>query len=90
MYTPNWNAVGLAFVLPQVYYPLIMAVGATVNWVWQRRSPGSFELYGFPLAAGLVAGEGMGGVMNAVLAVAGVDGSVYGTAIGCPSMQYCG
>ncbi len=90
VYTPNWNAVGLAFVLPQVYYPLIMAVGATVNWVWQRRSPGSFELYGFPLAAGLVAGEGMGGVMNAVLAVAGVDGSVYGTAIGCPSMQYCG
>jgi len=67
-----------------------MAVGATVNWVWQRRNPNSFELYGFPLAAGLVAGEGMGGVMNALLAVAGVDGSVYGTAIGCPSMQFCG
>ncbi|KAF8335067.1 oligopeptide transporter [Cantharellus anzutake] len=89
-YVPNWNAVGLAFILPQVYYPMIMSVGATVNHVWQRKNPGSFDLYGFPLAAGLIAGEGMGGVMDAILAIAGVDGSVYGTSIGCPSMQFCG
>ena len=90
VYVPNWNAVGLGFVLPEVYYPLIMTVAATLNWVWERRGPGSFELYGFPLSAGLVAGEGMGGVMNAILSIAGVGGSVYGTAIGCPSMQFCG
>ncbi|KAF8342899.1 oligopeptide transporter [Cantharellus anzutake] len=90
VYVPNWNAIGLAFVVPQVYYPLIMAVGATINWLWERKSPSSFDLYGFPLAAGLVAGEGIGGVMSAILAVAGVDGGTYGTAIGCPSMQFCG
>lgn len=59
-----------------------MIFGATITHYWERRSPMSFEMYGFALAAGLVAGEGMGGVMNALLAVAGVDGSKYGTAIG--------
>ena len=59
-----------------------MAVGATINHFWERRSPKTFDMYAFALAAGLIAGEGMGGVMNAILAVAGVDGSIYGTAIG--------
>jgi uncharacterized oligopeptide transporter (OPT) family protein len=67
-----------------------MAIAATVNWLWERGSPSSFDMYGFALASGLVAGEGIGGVMVAILAVAGVDGSRYGTAIGCPSMEYCG
>lgn len=59
-----------------------MIFGATINHIWERRSPKTFEMYGFALAAGLVAGEGIGGVLNAILAVAGVDGGTYGTAIG--------
>lgn len=47
-------------------------------------------MYGFPLAAGLVAGEGIGGVMDALLAVAGVDGSKFGTSVGCPGFEWCG
>jgi uncharacterized oligopeptide transporter (OPT) family protein len=90
VYIPNWNAVGLAFIVPQTYYPLAMAIGATVNWFWERGSPSTFDLYAFALASGLVAGEGIGGVMVAVLAVANVDGGKYGSAIGCPSMEYCG
>ena len=89
-YVPNWNAIGLGFVVPQVYYPLIMAVAATITWFWGHRSPRSFDLYGFPLAAGLVAGEGIGGVMTAILTVVGVGGAKYGTAIGCPSLEFCG
>lgn len=89
-YIPNWNAIGLGFVVPQTYYSLIMAVAASINWWWERSNPNSFDMYGFPLAAGLVAGEGIGGVMNAILAVAKVDGGVYGTAIGCPSFEFCG
>lgn len=59
-----------------------MAVGATVNHFWERRSPKTFDMYGFALAAGIIAGEGVGGVMNAILAVANVEGSIYGTAVG--------
>lgn len=47
-------------------------------------------MYMFPIASGLLAGEGLGGVFAALLAVAGVGGSVYGTAVGCPGFEYCG
>ncbi|KAI4528915.1 OPT oligopeptide transporter protein-domain-containing protein [Schizophyllum commune] len=88
---PNWNAIGLAFVVPQAYYGIAMFAGATFNWIWKRRNPESFDMYMFAVSAGLLAGEGLGGVFNALLAVIGVSGSDgYGTAIGCPGFEYCG
>ncbi|KAL0959886.1 hypothetical protein HGRIS_011554 [Hohenbuehelia grisea] len=89
-WVPNWNAVGLAFVVPQVYYSIAMAVGSLFNHYWLKRSPASFDMYMFAIAAGLLAGEGLGGVFQALLAIAGVDGGKFGTAIGCPGMEFCG
>jgi len=90
VYVPNWNAVGLGFVIPQVHYSLAMAFGSTFNYFWQVRNPASYEMYMFALSAGMLAGEGLGGVFQALLAVIGVDGSHYGTAIGCPGNEFCG
>ncbi|KAF8182073.1 oligopeptide transporter [Pholiota molesta] len=84
------NAIGLAFVTPQVYYSIAMAVGSTFNFIWQIRNPGSFDMYMFAVAAGMLAGEGLGGVFQALLAVVGVDGSKFGTSVGCPGMEFCG
>ncbi|GLB42392.1 putative OPT oligopeptide transporter protein [Lyophyllum shimeji] len=89
-WVPNWNAVGLAFVVPQVYYSLAMAVGSTANWFWLRNNPKGYDMYMFAIAAGLLAGEGLGGVFQALLAVIGVDGGKFGTAIGCPGLEFCG
>ncbi|KAF9010107.1 oligopeptide transporter [Cyathus striatus] len=89
-YVPNWNAVGLAFVVPQVYYSIAMAVGSIFNYVWLKRNPASFDMYMFAISAGLLAGEGLGGVLQALLAICGVDGGKYGTAIGCPGFEFCG
>ncbi|KAF5310734.1 hypothetical protein D9619_007896 [Psilocybe cf. subviscida] len=89
-YVPNWNAIGLAFVVPQVYYSIAMAVGSVFNHIWQLRNPGSFDMYMFAVSAGMLAGEGLGGVFQALLAIIGVDGGKYGTAIGCPGLEYCG
>ncbi|ESK88593.1 oligopeptide transporter [Moniliophthora roreri MCA 2997] len=89
-WVPNWNAVGLAFVVPQVYYAIAMGVGSVINYFWAKRNPKSYDLYMFAVAAGLLAGEGLGGVFNALLAVIGVDGGKFGTAIGCPLNEYCG
>ncbi|KAF5378813.1 hypothetical protein D9615_007012 [Tricholomella constricta] len=89
-YVPNWNAVGLAFVVPQVFFSLAMAFGSTFNYFWLRNSPRSFDMYMFAISAGLLAGEGLGGVFQALLAVVGVDGGKYGTAIGCPGLEFCG
>lgn len=52
-----------------------MAIGSTFNFFWQIRSLASFDMYMFAVAAGMLAGEGLGGVFQALLAVAGVDGS---------------
>ncbi|RPD54927.1 OPT oligopeptide transporter [Lentinus tigrinus ALCF2SS1-7] len=90
VWVPNWNAVGLAFVVPQVYYSIAMAAGSVFNYVWMLRNPASFDMYMFAVAAGMLAGEGLGGVLQALLAVAKVDGSLFGTAIGCPGFQFCG
>lgn len=89
-YLPNWNAIGLAFVVPQTFYSIAMAAGATFNMIWMRRNPASFEMFMFAISAGMLAGEGLGGVFQALLAIIGVDGGKYGTAIGCPGMEFCG
>ncbi|KAG6899675.1 hypothetical protein C0993_008029, partial [Termitomyces sp. T159_Od127] len=74
-YIPNWNAIGLGFVVPQVFYSIAMVFGCTFNTFWKRSNPASFDMYMFAVAAGLVAGEGLGGVFQALLAIIGVDGS---------------
>jgi uncharacterized oligopeptide transporter (OPT) family protein len=73
-YIPNWNAIGLAFVVPNLYYSIAMAAGSTFNWWWLRRNPAGHDMYMFAVAAGMLAGEGLGGVLQALLAVAKVDG----------------
>lgn len=89
-YVPNWNAIGLAFVVPQVFYSIAMAVGSIYTYAWLKRNPLSYDMYMFAVAAGLLAGEGLGGVFQALLAVIGVDGGKFGTAIGCPGFEFCG
>jgi len=37
-------------------------------------------MYMYAVAAGFIAGEGMGGIVTAVLQIAGVSGAFYGTA----------
>ena len=84
------SAVGLAFVVPQVQYAIAMSVGAIIALLWQKRSASSWEVWGFALAAGLIAGEGIGGVITAAFVIGGIDGGVYGSAVGCPGFSYCG
>lgn len=50
------------------------AAGATFNMIWMRRNPASFEMFMFAISAGMLAGEGLGGVFQALLAIIGVDG----------------
>lgn len=40
---------------------------------------------GYAVAAGLIAGEGIGGVINAIFQIAGISGEIYGSSVGCPA-----
>jgi hypothetical protein len=41
----------------------------------------------YAIAAGMIAGEGLGGVVGAALQLGGVSGDVKGTMIGCPALS---
>nr|POE89889.1 putative metal-nicotianamine transporter ysl7 [Quercus suber] len=87
-YHPNMMCIGLAFVLPQTVYGTAMVMGSVPAYIWARKNPKSFDIYGYAIAAGLIAGEGIGGVINAIFQVAGISGPVpYGTQIACPAMS---
>jgi uncharacterized oligopeptide transporter (OPT) family protein len=90
VYVPNMNAVGIALILKTTTYPFAMAVGSTFAYFWQKRYPANFGMYCYATAAGMIAGEGLGGIVGAILQIAKVSGNYYGTVVGCPGMAYCG
>lgn len=83
-YLPNWMAVGVAFVIPQTVYSTATLMGATISYVWMKKRQASHDTYCYAVAAGLIAGEGLGGVIGAALQLGGVGGDVFGTQVGCP------
>lgn len=86
-YLPNWGAIALSFVIPSPVFTNAALLGATIAALWAKFRPKTWELYGYPVAAGLIAGEGMGGVIGACLQLGGVSGDVYGTQAGCPGLS---
>lgn len=71
-YLPNWGAIALSFVIPGPVFVNAAFLGAIIAFVWRRYKPESFEVYGYAVAAGMIAGEGMGGVVNAALTLGNV------------------
>ncbi|KFY13087.1 hypothetical protein V492_03492 [Pseudogymnoascus sp. VKM F-4246] len=83
-YHPNMMIISLAFLLPSTVYGTAMFIGASFAWAWNKRSPQSYAIFGSAVAAGFMAGEGIGGVINAALTVIGVDFDKIGTSFLCP------
>ena len=84
-YLPNWMSIGVAWVLgADSGYANAILAGALTSWVWRKKAEKNFDMYGFAIAAGLIAGEGLGGVINAALELGEVSGSFYGTTLGLP------
>ncbi|UNI22959.1 hypothetical protein JDV02_008802 [Purpureocillium takamizusanense] len=82
---PNWMAIGVAWVLGvDSGYANAILFGSITAYFWQRKSLKNFEMYAFSVAAGLIAGEGLAGVVNAALTLGEVDGGVKGTMMGLP------
>ena len=65
-----------------------MAFGATFAFYWRNKYPAAFGMYCYAVAAGMIAGEGLGGIIGAILQIAGVSGNSEGTGIGCPMGVY--
>lgn len=70
-YMPSGLAFGIAFIVP-AFYSLAMFVGALAFLIWKRGNKSAAERLGFAVASGLIAGEGLMGIVNAVLTLLGV------------------
>lgn len=82
---PNWMSIGVAWVLgADSGYANAVLFGAITSWWWRKYFPKNFEVYAFAVAAGLIAGEGLAGVVNAALELGEVSGSYKGTTVGLP------
>jgi OPT family oligopeptide transporter len=70
-YVPSGLAIGIAFIIfPS--HSLVMFYGLVVWLVWKQMSPLSAEKYTFAVASGLIAGEGLMGIVRAGLDMANV------------------
>jgi len=70
-WTPSGLAMGIAFIIP-AYYSVAMFVGSMFLIYWQKKNPVSCKSLSYPIASGLVAGEGLMGVVVAVLTLIGI------------------
>ena len=83
-YHPSMMVISLGFIIPATIYATAILMGALLAWYWMKKNPKSFDAYGYAVAAGWIAGEGIGGVVNAGMQILGVSGDVFGTGVGCP------
>jgi OPT family oligopeptide transporter len=69
-YLPSGLAFGIAFIVP-AYYSLAMFVGMVIFQAWRKKHPAKADRLGFSIASGLIAGEGLMGIVVAVLTILG-------------------
>jgi OPT family oligopeptide transporter len=65
-YLPSATGLGLGFILP-FQYPLSMLLGAVIAALWSKKNPTSAKELVVPLAAGVIAGVSIVGVMVAAI-----------------------
>ncbi len=71
-FVPSGLAMGIAFIVP-AYYSLVMFYGLVVWLIWKAIAPAAAQKYNFALASGLIAGEGLMGIVNAGLTIVGIQ-----------------
>ena len=64
-YTPSGLAFGIAFIV-QPYYSIAMFLGSMALVAWRNVKPEHSKRFVFAVACGLIAGEGIGGFVNAI------------------------
>ncbi len=70
-YLPSGLAFGIAFIVP-AFYSITMFLGLVVYLVWKKRAPKQAEIFVFAVASGLIAGEGLMGIVKGVFEFLGV------------------
>lgn len=70
-YLPSAVGLGVACVVPAIY-AVSMCLGSTAMWLINKKNPDFIREYAAPIGAGALAGEGLVGVLCAILVVMGI------------------
>jgi len=70
-FLPSGLAFGIAFIIP-AFYSFCFIYGAILYAIWKRKNRSNAEALGFAVASGLIAGEGLMGIVTAALKLAGL------------------
>jgi len=76
-YLPNMNAMGVALVNIDQSLIIALFAGSIFGLIWEKKSPGSYEMYMFAVAAGFIAGEGIFGTVQAGMTIGGLSEGMW-------------
>jgi OPT family oligopeptide transporter len=66
---PGMNSVGIGLISMQTQYPIAMCVGGLIQHLWSKHNPSSAEANLPAVASGMIAGEGLWGIIGALLII---------------------
>ena len=72
-WVPSGLAFGIAMIIP-AFYSMAMFIGTVIFVVWAKRNPKDSNDLAFAIASGLIAGEGLMGVVSSVMTLLGIGG----------------
>ena len=72
-YLPSGLAFGIAMIIP-AFYSVAMFLGTVIFVVWAKRNPKDSKELAFAVASGLIAGEGLMGVVSSIMTLLGIGG----------------
>ena len=72
-WVPSGLAFGIAMIIP-AFYSLAMFFGTVIFVIWAKRKPQDAKDLAFAIASGLIAGEGLMGVVSSVMTLLGIGG----------------
>ncbi|KAG1469257.1 hypothetical protein G6F56_003359 [Rhizopus delemar] len=74
---PSVSSIGIAMINTQPEVPLSMFLGWCGGKVWKKITPGSWDNYMYSTAGGMIAGQGISAILQAVFKLSNVQGYVY-------------
>lgn len=75
-FVPSVSAIGIAMINTQPEVPLSMFIGWVATKIWKRINPKSWDDLMYSAAGGLIAGQGIASLLQAVFKIANVPGNV--------------
>ncbi|KAI7899098.1 OPT oligopeptide transporter protein-domain-containing protein [Cokeromyces recurvatus] len=75
-YFPSISAIGISMINPQPEVPFSMFLGWLGGKIWKRVDPEAHEDLMFSAAGGLIAGQGIAAILQAVFKISNIKGNV--------------